>query len=56
LKSTEMTPGVLQSMDCVLVLTDHSAFNYEMIAAHSFLILDKRNALKDFSRSNVIRF
>jgi UDP-N-acetyl-D-glucosamine dehydrogenase len=56
LKSTEMTPEVLQSMDCVLVMTDHSAFNYEMIAAHSFLILDKRNALKDFSRSNVIRF
>jgi UDP-N-acetyl-D-glucosamine dehydrogenase len=56
LKSTEMTSEVLQSMDCVLVLTDHSAFNYEMIAAHSFLILDKCNALKDFSRSNVIRF
>lgn len=56
LKSTEMTPEVLQSMDCVLVLTDHSAFNYEMIAAHSFLILDRRDALKDFSGSNVIRF
>jgi UDP-N-acetyl-D-glucosamine dehydrogenase len=56
LKSTEMTPEVLQSMDCVLVLTDHSAFNYEMIATHSFLILDRRDALKDFSGSNVIRF
>jgi UDP-N-acetyl-D-glucosamine dehydrogenase len=56
LKSTEMTPEVLQSMDCVLVLTDHSAFNYEMIAAHSLLVLCKRNALKDFSGSNVIGF
>jgi UDP-N-acetyl-D-glucosamine dehydrogenase len=56
LKSTATTPEVLQSMDCVLVLTDHSNFNYEMIAAHSFLILDKRNALKDFSGSNIIRF
>jgi UDP-N-acetyl-D-glucosamine dehydrogenase len=56
LKSTATTPEVLQSMDCVLVLTDHSNFNYEMIAAHSFLLLDKRNALKDFSGSNIIRF
>jgi UDP-N-acetyl-D-glucosamine dehydrogenase len=43
-------------MDCVLVLTDHSTFDYEMIAANSLLLLDKRNALKDFSGSNVIRF
>jgi UDP-N-acetyl-D-glucosamine dehydrogenase len=56
LKSIDITPEVLQSMDCVLVLTDHAAFNYEMIAAHSILILDKRNAFKDFSGSNVIRF
>jgi UDP-N-acetyl-D-glucosamine dehydrogenase len=42
LKSTETTPEVLRSMDCVLVLTDHSTFNYEMIAANSFLVLDKR--------------
>jgi len=56
LKSIDIIPEVLQSMDCVLVLTDHAAFNYEMIAAHSFLILDKRNAFRDFSGSNVIRF
>ena len=56
LKSTATTPEILQSMDCVLVLTDHSTFDYEMIAANSFLVLDKRNALKDFSGSNVIRF
>jgi len=56
LKSTATTPEVLQSMDCVLVLTDHSTVDYEMIAANSFLVLDKRNALKDFSGSNVIRF
>jgi UDP-N-acetyl-D-glucosamine dehydrogenase len=56
LKSTAITPGILQSIDCVLVLTDHSNFNYEMIAAHSLLLLDKRNALRDFSGSNLIRF
>jgi UDP-N-acetyl-D-glucosamine dehydrogenase len=56
LRSIDMTPEVLQNMDCVLLLTDHSAFNYEMIAGHSFLILDRCNALKDFSAPNVIRF
>ena len=56
LESMELSPEVLQSMDCVLVLMDHSAFNYEMIAAHGLLILDKRNAFKDFAGSNVIRF
>ena len=54
LTSTEMTPEVLHTMDCVLILTDHSTFNYEMIVANSMLILDKRNALKHFRANNRI--
>ena len=56
LRSTATTPEVLQSMDCVLVLTDHSIVDYQMITANSFLVLDKRNALKDFSGPNVVHF
>jgi UDP-N-acetyl-D-mannosaminuronate dehydrogenase len=56
LKSQEMTPEILRAMDCVLILTDHSAFDYGMIAAHSFLILTRRNTLMDLSGSNVVRF
>ena len=48
-----IVPELLQSMDCVVVLTDHSNFNYEMIAAHSPVIVDCRNALSHFSRSNI---
>jgi len=44
-KSLNITPGVLRSMDCVVVLTDHSAFNYQTIAAHSPLIVDTRNVI-----------
>ena len=55
MKSIDLTPEVLQSMDCVVVLTDHSAFNYAMVATHSSLIVDSRNALRDFPEPHVIR-
>jgi UDP-N-acetyl-D-glucosamine dehydrogenase len=54
MRSTDLTPAALRSMDCVVVLTDHSAFNYEMVAAHSPLVLDTRNALRRSSSPNVI--
>ena len=54
LVSVGLTPQFLQSLDCVVVLTDHSVFDYSMICAESSLILDCRNALKDFSGSNII--
>ena len=53
IKSVELTPHVLQSMDCVAILTDHSAFDYSMVAKFSPMILDTRNALKDFRRSDL---
>lgn len=42
LKSEELTPEFLESVDCVVVATDHDAFDYEMIARHSKLIVDAR--------------
>ena len=53
LKAIELTPHLLQSMDCVAILTDHSAFDYSMIAKFGPMILDTRNALKGFSRSDL---
>jgi UDP-N-acetyl-D-glucosamine dehydrogenase len=53
LKAIEMTPQLLQSMDCVAILTDHSAFDYAMVAKFASTILDTRNALKGFSRSDL---
>jgi UDP-N-acetyl-D-glucosamine dehydrogenase len=54
IKSLALTADVLSSMDCVVLLTDHSTFDYEMIAAHSRLILDCRNAFKNFPRSKIV--
>jgi UDP-N-acetyl-D-glucosamine dehydrogenase len=54
IKSADLIPAIVQSMDCVIVLTDHTAFDYRMIAAHASLILDTRNVLRDFSTANTI--
>lgn len=54
LTSTSTTPEVLSSADCVVILTDHSAFDYPGIVAHSRLVLDCRNALRKYSAENVV--
>ncbi|MBL4883507.1 MAG: nucleotide sugar dehydrogenase [Planctomycetaceae bacterium] len=43
--SVELTPETLAAQDCVLIATDHSAYDYELIAEHSQMILDTRNAI-----------
>jgi UDP-N-acetyl-D-glucosamine dehydrogenase len=54
LTSASLTPQLLQSMDCVVILTDHSVFDYPMIAAHSPLVLDCRNSLRNFPGPNIL--
>ena len=41
--------------DCVVLLTDHSAYNYSEIVHLAPLIVDTRNALRDFIGGNIIR-
>jgi UDP-N-acetyl-D-glucosamine dehydrogenase len=53
--SFEPTPDLLGSMDCVVVLVDHSVFDYALIANFSPLILDCRNALKDYKGPHILR-
>ncbi len=42
--STELTEEVLQDMDCVVITTNHSTYDYKWIIQHSALIFDTRNA------------
>jgi UDP-N-acetyl-D-glucosamine dehydrogenase len=44
--SQDLTPALLESQDCVLIATDHSAYDYDFIVRHSRLVLDTRNATK----------
>lgn len=47
MESTPLTPEYLAAQDCVLIATDHSAYDYDMIVRHSRLVLDTRNATKN---------
>jgi UDP-N-acetyl-D-glucosamine dehydrogenase len=54
IKSLKLTAEIIASMDCTVLLTDHTDFNYPMIATHSALILDSRNGFKDWPGTNII--
>jgi UDP-N-acetyl-D-glucosamine dehydrogenase len=46
MESVALTTEFLASQDCVLIATDHSAFDYETIVRHAPLVIDTRNATK----------
>jgi UDP-N-acetyl-D-glucosamine dehydrogenase len=41
--------------DCVVIVTDHTAFPYREIVESARLVVDTRNALKEFSSANIVR-
>ncbi|MEX2285439.1 MAG: nucleotide sugar dehydrogenase [Planctomycetaceae bacterium] len=47
MSSTELTPEFLAAQDCVLIATDHTAYDYNFIVKHARLIVDTRNATKN---------
>ena len=56
LKCAKFNKKTLSSFDCVVIITDHSNIDYQVMAKNSRLIIDTRNALKDVkNRSNIVR-
>lgn len=49
MSSQELTPEFLAEQDCVLIATDHTAYDYDFIVKHSPMVLDTRNATKEVS-------
>ncbi len=43
-RSKTLSPRLLQTQDCSLIVADHSCFNYREIVKNSSLVLDTRNA------------
>jgi UDP-N-acetyl-D-glucosamine dehydrogenase len=41
--------------DCVVIITDHSDFDYETLAQRASLIVDTRNALKGIKSDKIVR-
>ncbi len=46
LESVALTPETLRAADCVVILTDHRAFDYDALVSHARLVVDSRNAIK----------
>jgi UDP-N-acetyl-D-glucosamine dehydrogenase len=46
LKSEELTPELLKKVDCVLLVTDHDDFPYDLIGAHAEMIVDTRGVYR----------
>ena len=47
MSSSALTEEYLSAQDCVLIATDHSAYDYDFIVRHSRLVIDTRNATKN---------
>jgi UDP-N-acetyl-D-glucosamine dehydrogenase len=46
MKSQPLTPDYLQAQDCVLIVTDHSAYDWPWIVEHAPLVIYTRNATR----------
>ncbi|WP_020468972.1 nucleotide sugar dehydrogenase [Zavarzinella formosa] len=57
MSSSSLTTEYLAGQDCVLIATEHSAYDWGMIAKNSRLIVDTRNALKNIKegREKIVR-
>ena len=56
MQSKELSPESLKQYDLILVSTNHSAYDYQMIADHAKLIVDTRGAMRwvTGNRKNVV--
>jgi len=56
LTSVKFSKETFKNADCVVIVTDHSNVDYDLVARHARLIVDTRNVLKSAKdRSNIIR-
>ncbi len=51
LASETLTPEYLSSLDCALIATDHTAYDYDFIVRYAPLVVDSRNATKHVTQS-----
>ncbi|MFL5401536.1 MAG: nucleotide sugar dehydrogenase [Gemmatimonadales bacterium] len=45
-RSVQLTPEMVAAVDCVMIVTDHTAVDYSMIKSQAKLIVDTRNAVR----------
>jgi UDP-N-acetyl-D-glucosamine dehydrogenase len=55
LQMTSTPMNKLEEFDCVLIVTDHSSYDYQDIVRRSQLVVDTRNATHGIKAENVVR-
>ncbi len=55
LKASPFSAATLRKADCVLVVTDHTAFDYKMVAREAKVVVDTRNALKGCNGKKIVK-
>jgi UDP-N-acetyl-D-glucosamine dehydrogenase len=55
-QSVDLTPALLGKSNCALILTAHSAFDYDLIVKHAALVFDTRNGTRNVKsrKENVV--
>ncbi len=55
MKAEKFSAATLRKADCVVVVTDHGAFDYRMVAKEAKMVVDARNALKGRNGKKIIK-
>ena len=53
-ESVPLTKETLQKYDCVVIATDHSCYDYELIVKNAALVVDTRNAVNGFHKMGTV--
>ncbi|NBX65505.1 MAG: nucleotide sugar dehydrogenase [Proteobacteria bacterium] len=54
-KSVPLTAAAIASYDAVVIVTDHDDVDYALISQHAKLVVDTRNMMANFDKSNVVK-
>jgi UDP-N-acetyl-D-glucosamine dehydrogenase len=55
MSSTKLTEKSIRNYDCVLIATDHSAYDYRWIVKNSKLVVDTRNATAGIRSRKIVK-
>ncbi|HEX7227824.1 MAG TPA: hypothetical protein VF353_08615, partial [Candidatus Binatia bacterium] len=57
INSRPLTSEMIAQQDCVIILTDHSDYDFKSVVAAARLVIDTRNATKDLNAftNNIIK-
>jgi len=55
MRTVDVAAALDRRPDCIVICTDHSAFDYDAVVNSGTLIVDTRNALKDRRDATIFR-